>query len=97
MNEIVIKKLIRSFIKEYVSQHENFNSNDLKKIGTFLISKLEEKSFLVKRSNVSFNNMFCFDAEKLGKTYLVCVKKKFHSINEDSDIETFNRKELENL
>ena len=38
MNDVIIRKLIKSFIKEYVSQHENFNSNDLKKIGNFLIS-----------------------------------------------------------
>lgn len=97
MNEIIIRKLIKSFINEYVSQHENFNSNDLKKIGNFLISNLEQKNFIIRRSNVSFNNVFCFDAEKSGKMYLVFVKKKFHSINEDNDLQTFNREELKKL
>jgi len=87
--------LIRQYIKEYISQHDRFSDNDLNEIGKCLTRRLSEVGFIVRKSNVSFNNVFCFDAEKLGKVYQIFIKKKFHSINED--IETFNRDELKKL
>lgn len=93
MNGLNIRVLIKEYIKEYVSQHDNFNDNDLNDIGKSLSSNLSQIGFMIRKSNVSFKNVFCFDAEKLGKVYQVFIKKKFHSINED--VETFNRNDPE--
>jgi len=90
------KFLIRQYIKEYIDQHENFKDKDLNIIGKNLINKLQNVGFLIKKSNVSFPNVYTFDAEKLGKVYQVNIRKKFHSINEDG-VEKFNRDELKKI
>jgi hypothetical protein len=91
MNDL--KKLIKEYIKEYVSQHNEFNYSDLNDIGKVLSNNLSKIGFIIRKSNVSFNNVFCFDTEKLGKVYQIFIKKKFHSINED--MQTFNRNDPE--
>lgn len=90
------KLLIREYIKEYIDQHENFKDKDLNIIGKNLIGKLESVGFIIKKSNVSFQNVYTFDAEKLGKVYQVNIRKKFHSINED-EVEKFDRNQLKKL
>jgi len=90
------KLLIREYIKEYIDQHENFNDKDLNLIGENLTNKLQNIGFMIKKSNVSFSNVYTFDAEKLGKVYQINIRKKFHSINED-EVEKFDRNQLKKL
>lgn len=91
-----LRFLIREYIKEQITQHENFNNKDLTKIGGSLVNKLQSLGFIIKKSSVSFKNAYCFDAEKLGNVYQVNIRKKLHSINEDS-VEKFDRNELKKL